>query len=67
MKQIRIAWNIGVKKQEGYGEWHPESHKPLLDSYVTSMNRSYGEGTHWIEESSPRPINSEGGGTPIPT
>ena len=44
---LRVAWKIG--HQQGHGEWFPPEQRGMLMSWVDTMNKKYGSGTHWLE------------------
>lgn len=48
LPRVRIAWKLG--RGSGHGCWHPAERRLWMQAVVTTYNRYYGPGTHWIEE-----------------
>lgn len=44
----RVAWQIG--QATGHGDWHDQNDRDMLQSHVDANNRTYGPGSHRIED-----------------
>lgn len=57
MKEIRVAWTLGLHENVGGdpisgGAWLPDTPavREELEIIIAVSIESYGEGTHWLEE-----------------